>query len=233
MKAVVLAAGEGRRLARVSGGLPKPLVTLFEKPLLAHVLARLEEASLLEIILVTGSQTEHVENFLNAFSTPLKIQIVHNPNVQRENGYSLLCARSWIKEDRFVLAMGDHLVDPELYRVAVKARGPGLCVDRTPSLSCQTNDATRVWVEENQIKQISKELSHWNAIDTGIFSLDQRIFDALDSLREEKLTLTRAIRALIAQGHTVQALDVSGKFWSDIDTPEDLQEIEQCSQLFL
>ena len=227
MKAVILAAGEGTRLASASGGLSKPLVTLNEKPLLAHVLRRLECAGFTQVVVVTGFQSECVEEFLKNFSSSLMISTVHNPDYQRENGFSLRCARSVVR-DRFVLAMGDHLVDPEIYRVAANARELGLCVDRTPSLDCQINDATRIWVEKNQILRIGKELTEWNAIDTGVFSLTPKIFEALDSLSgQSKLTITHAIRQLISQRQSLEALDVSGKFWADIDTLEDLREAEK------
>ncbi|MBI3660190.1 NTP transferase domain-containing protein [Candidatus Acetothermia bacterium] len=227
MYAVVLAAGAGTRLASISVGLPKSLVILNEKPLLAHVLQRLERAGFAQVIIVTGFQSERVEEFLKNFSSSLTITTVHNTEYQRENGFSLLCARSFMS-DRFVLAMGDHIVDPEIYRVAGNAKSLGLCVDRAPSLNCQTNDATRVWVEDEKIVRIGKELTEWNALDTGIFSLTPKIFEALDSLRgQNQLTITHAIRQLISQGCSIKALDVSGKFWSDIDTPEDLRETEK------
>ncbi len=35
-------------------------------------------------------------------------------------------------------------------------------------------------------------------------------------------TLTEAINALIARGEQIAAIDVTGYFWFDIDTPEDL-----------
>ena len=227
MHAVVLAAGEGRRLASACAGLPKPLVTLNEKPLLAQVLQRLEFVGFAQVIVVTGFQSEHIEKFLRNFSSSLRITTVHNPDFERENGFSLLWARSAVRE-RFVLAMGDHIVDPEIYRVAGNAESLGLCVDRAPSLNCQTNEATRVRVENGKIVHIGKELTEWNALDTGVFSLTAKIFGALDSLRgQNKLTITHAIRQLISQGHSIDALDVSGEFWADIDTPEDLREAEK------
>lgn len=226
-QAVVLAAGEGTRLASVIPDRPKPLVPIAGQPLLALILQRLEQSGFGRVFLITGYQFELIQAFLENFSSRLHIETVHNPAYRCENGSSLLCARNFVP-DRFVLAMGDHLADSEIYDVAACANGLGLCVDKRPTLVCQVNDATRVWVENEKIVRIGKELSEWNAMDAGVFALTPEVFDALDWLGgQTQLTITEAIRTLIAHGQTVRALDVSGKFWADVDTPEDLREVEQ------
>ncbi len=226
MKAVVLAAGEGSRMASAAAGLPKALVSVAGRPLLAHTLERLECAGFSDVVLVAGFQAETIEEFLKKVRPGLNVKIVRNPEYRRENGSSLLCVRDWVGE-RFVLAMGDHIVDPAIYQIAAQSEKLGLCIDRQPALACQTNDATRVWIEANFIKRIGKELQEWNAIDTGVFSLNTSVFDALELLKaQKKLTITESMRALIAQGESVCALDVTGKFWADLDTPDDLLEVE-------
>ncbi|MCX8103114.1 MAG: NTP transferase domain-containing protein [Candidatus Bipolaricaulota bacterium] len=220
MIVVLLAAGYGKRLGCLD--LPKPLIPLEGKPLLAHVLERVFSVNPNRVLVVTGHGHEKLEKFLRKCS----VEIVRNPTPWRENGASLLCAQSLVRE-RFILAMSDHIVDPIFYRKASQCKGFGLCVDRTPALRCQQNDATRVWVEKDFVTKIGKDLSEWNALDTGVFALTPKIFDVLHELSTERsFTITQAIQRLIAQGHVVHALDLSGKFWADIDTPEDLREIE-------
>lgn len=222
MTVVLLAAGYGTRLSERLFDLPKPLVPLLGKPLLAHVLDRVFSIQPTHVLVVTGHRSAEIERFLGAFP----VTTVHNREYWRENGVSLLCAQPFIRE-RFVLAMADHLVDPALYRAAARCDSLGLCIDRTPSLICQQNDATRVWVEKNSVQKIGKDLSEWNALDTGVFSLTPQVCDTLRGLSTHgRFTITQAMRTLIARGHTIQALDVSQRFWADIDTPEDLHEVE-------
>lgn len=220
MTIVLLAAGYGRRLG--CSDRPKPLIVLKGKPLLAHVLERVFSVNPDRVLVVTGSGHEQLKRFLQKFS----VEVVRNPEPWRENGSSLLCVQPHVRE-RFIVAMGDHLVDPVFYRRASEYEGLGLCVDRTPSLHCQQNDATRVWVEKDFITKIGKDLSEWNALDTGVFALTPKVFDVLREFSTEKsFTITQAIQRVIARGHAVRALDLSGRFWADIDTPEDLHEVE-------
>lgn len=222
MTVVLLAAGYGTRLSERLFDLPKPLVPLFGKPLLAHVLDRVFSIQPTQVLVVTGHRSAEIERFLRAFP----VKTVRNREYWRENGLSLLCAQPFIRE-RFVLAMADHLVDPALYRAAASCDSLGLCIDRTPSLICQQNDATRVWVEKSSVQKIGKDLSKWNALDTGVLSLTPEVFDTLQELStQERFTIAQAMCTLIARGHTIQALDVSKRFWADIDTPEDLHEVE-------
>jgi choline kinase len=231
MQALVLAAGEGKRLAGSSERVPKPLLRMNGQPLLAHTLSRLEQAGLDHAFVVIGFQAEKIEDFLETMESSLSITTIRNEAYHRENGFSLKCADVFL-HDRFLLAMGDHIVDPEIYRAAIRAKKLGLCVDFTPTLRCQTNDATRLFVDKTKIIQIGKELQEWNAIDTGVFSLTRDIFEVLEELekKETEVTITQAIRSLIREDKTVEALDVSGKFWADVDTPEDLHEVEAILQ---
>ena len=52
--ALILAAGNGKRLAARSGELPKPLVHLHGKPLLEHVMRGAHEAGIESFVVVIG-----------------------------------------------------------------------------------------------------------------------------------------------------------------------------------
>ncbi|MDY7082769.1 MAG: sugar phosphate nucleotidyltransferase, partial [Halobacteria archaeon] len=54
MKAVILTAGEGRRLKPLTNLRPKPMIPIANRPLLEHVVQAVEEAGIDEIVLVVG-----------------------------------------------------------------------------------------------------------------------------------------------------------------------------------
>jgi len=69
-----------------------------------------------------------------------------------------------------------------------------------------------------------------NAVDTGGFILEQKIFKAIEKVREEastRATLSNCIKRMISDGVKLKACDVSGIFWLDIDLPEDLEFAEK------
>jgi len=256
MDAVLLAAGEGKRLAQLTYHQPKPLIKLLGKPLLAHVLERLRVAGVRRVIIVTGHKHKQIEKFIaQQRDWDFEIITVLNGDYERGNGDSLLCVECLVK-DRFLLAMADHLVEPSIYLKAAAHEGLGLCVDtrykfhvsrgtfqRANVLKCrdvkglsseQLAEATKVWIERGRITKIGKNLKAWNGIDVGVFSMTPLVFEALHSLEHKKmLTLTEAVSRLIERGEEIKALDVSGMFWCDIDTPFDLKLAEarlRCKQ---
>ncbi len=223
---VILAAGRGSRLATLTEDRPKALIELDGKPLILHIINGLTQIGLRRAIVVTGYRHEQLERALKGISA-LEVIPVFNRDYERGNGDSLLAAEPFIAE-RFLLAMGDHWVDPEIYRRAIQARGSALCVDFQFVACCHLDEATYVCVERSLVRRIGKDLREWNGVDTGVFALTPAIFAALKSLKgQSKLSLTEGLRALLASGEHLCALDVSGLSWTDIDTPDDLRRAEE------
>jgi bifunctional UDP-N-acetylglucosamine pyrophosphorylase/glucosamine-1-phosphate N-acetyltransferase len=57
---VILAAGNGSRLGAGASGIPKPLVRVAGRPLIAHALGHAERSGCTEAVIVTGYEGERV-----------------------------------------------------------------------------------------------------------------------------------------------------------------------------
>src|SRR5262245_21161131 len=101
MRAMVLGAGLGTRLRPLTDELPKPLVWVGDRPLLAHVLGHLVAAGVTEAVLNTH---HHPEAFTpeRVASLPLPIAVVHEPD--------LLGTAGGLANARPLLGDGDVLV---------------------------------------------------------------------------------------------------------------------------
>ncbi len=64
IRALVMAGGSGRRLGERTRDLPKPLLPIGGKPILAHVLDRLENAGIADITVSVHYLAEKIESFL-------------------------------------------------------------------------------------------------------------------------------------------------------------------------
>ena len=62
-KAVVLAAGRGKRMRELTADLPKPMMDVRGKPVLQHIVEGLRDAGLRGILLIVGYHAETVRNF--------------------------------------------------------------------------------------------------------------------------------------------------------------------------
>jgi CDP-L-myo-inositol myo-inositolphosphotransferase len=188
-----------------------------------------------DFYVVTGYQGEHVRAFLDRLTGRLGIRITTlvNDEWEKENGVLVLKAREHLREP-FLLLMADHLFDPSIARNLMAlplAEGDiALAVDGdtyNPVIDMQ--DVTRVKTEGGKIRDIGKGLADFNGLDTGVFLCTPAIFGALKRCMEEydDTTLSGAVRVLAAGDHA-NAVDVSGRFWIDVDDPNTFAQAEHA-----
>ena len=230
MRALILAAGCGERLLPLTKNYPKPLTPVLGKPLLEHIVETLKEAMVKDIVIVTGYLNHFIQEYFGDGSKfHVKIRYAYNPVYKNGNVTSLKVARELLAEDEaFLLLMSDHLIDVEIVNKALRNvdHKPLLCVDRQPHYPSQIKDATRVLVNpEGYIINIGKDIAHWNGVDTGVFILDNNIFEAMKECEKMShfATISDYIKGMITNGKPLWACDVSGLFWLDIDTVDDLE----------
>lgn len=229
MIGVILAAGDGTRLASLTNSRPKPLLPVLGRPLIEYTIDSFMQAGIRELVIVIGYRGEMIAKEIgNGSRYGLKVSYAPNSCYEGGNGTSIYAARPFLADETFVLAMADHMIASSLLRrlLARKAVADTLCVDRSAKGIPQVNEATKVWVnDEDMVTQIGKGLKRWNAIDTGVFLFTPGIFLIVADLMQEhegRCTVADAARRLIRL-KGMQACDVSGAFWMDVDTPNDLQ----------
>lgn len=226
MQAVILAAGDGDRLAPHTGVLPKPLVLLGGRPLLAHVLDGLAAAGVLDTVVVVGYRGQQVRAAL-ARRPPggMAVRFVENERYEVGNARSLWAARDAV-DGPFVLAMADHVVEPAITRALVY-RADGRCrlaVDRAEPGDARAAEATRACLRDGRVIDLGKSLASWDALDTGMFWCTREAFGAVEGPGRDG-ELGDAFAA-IARAGGLDAVDVTGRRWIDIDTRDDLLRAE-------
>jgi len=221
---VILAAGFGSRLSAERGDLPKPLVRVAGRTLLEHALAQAVAAGVEEAIVVTGNAGELIRRHLAEVEVPIRLTVVHNPRYNEPNGVSLLCAERYVS-GAFYLQMADHVFAQPVLRLLDRADVPPsgcprLLVDFHP-VNLDEDDATKVRVNDGLITAIGKEVVPYDAVDTGCFRLDARVFTALhEAALSAPPSVTHGMRRLSGLGQ-LAAVPISGIRWTDVDTPAD------------
>lgn len=224
MQAVVLAAGDGGRLLPHTAETPKPLLPLAGRPLINYVLDALHQAGVDDAVIVTGYRAEELERAIgNVRPCGLRVRFVVNDEYHMENARSIWAARDAVSGP-FILAMADHLVEPALVRALIDAPGARckLAVERAVLGDPRAEEATRARVKDGRIVAIGKQIDNWNAFDTGIFWCTPALFDVMTpKLRDGE---GGAVFAALASRAQLDAVDVTGMAWLDIDTAEDLAQ---------
>ncbi len=233
MKCLILAAGKGSRLRPRAES--KPLLPLLGMPLIERVIREARRAGADDFVVVTGHAADAVEAFLADLARRLDVPIatVRNPEwADTENGRSLLAAEGLLREP-FLLLMADHLFEADLLRDLLRAplppAGLRLAVDgQRHNPLVDPDDVTRVRRDGARITAIGKGLEPFDGYDTGIFHCTPALFDALrEAARHGDTTLSGAVQRLARDGHA-QAVEVSGRFWCDVDDPAALARAENA-----
>ncbi len=227
--AVILAAGEGRRLANRHARGPKPLRRVLGVTLAERCLAQLQAAGVDHFIVVLGHEADRVRSHFAVIGRRRRCHLtfVEAEEWRGGNGFSAAAAAP-VVGDRFLLAMTDHLLSVEIVRriLATPPRAGEivLAVDRCGKEVFDRDDLTKVRLADDRVLEIGKELTPWDAGDTGLFYCTRALFEGLDRARRlGDGSLTGAIRECV-QADAVRTVDVTGLDWLDVDTPAAHQE---------
>ena len=227
---LILAAGNGRRIMPHSGGTPKPLVHLHGVPLLEHVLLAAKEAGVRRFVIVVGYRGASIRQWLARRNfRDIEVTCVENSDYHKDNGVSVLRARDYLSRP-FLLVMSDHIFEPATARAIItQSFGDDqviLGVDSKIGQVFDLDDATKVRRDGDHIVDIGKNLTHYDALDTGMFYCRPSLFGTLDSaMTNGNCSLSDGMRKLSQRG-LFRAFDIGGARWQDVDTPDALAYAE-------
>ena len=185
MKCLILAAGKGTRLSKK--GVSKPLVPLLGLPLIERVIVTAKKSGLNDFYVVTGYNGKNLRSFLKELEVRkgVKITTITNDEWEKENGISVLKAKELLNED-FILLMGDHIFDVSILKKLenehVREGEVILAVDYNTNGNhlVDVSDATKVLVDNGRVIDIGKNISRYNAYDTGIFLCSKSALSAME-----------------------------------------------------
>ena len=225
MKGIIIAAGYGSRLKPLTANTPKSLVEIDGKPIITYPIDALVAAGISDISVVVGYRADMVINNIEKLYP--SINFSYNKDYDGDNAISVFAARSFVGDDPFVLAMGDHLISSSLVTTLLSDStiNRTLCVDSESKNESQVNDGTRVMTDsKGRIIEIGKDLKNWQSIDTGLFMMDSEVLDNIKYLitrQGKRVTISEVVQHMADNGRHFQTCDVSGQFWADVDTEED------------
>ncbi len=230
--AMILAAGRGSRLNSRSD-IPKPLTKVLGLTLAERVVHTLRAASISRFIVALGHETETIKAHFSdiAQRRGVTIEFVEARDWELGNGTSTLAAKGRTGDAPFFLVMTDHLFDPAI-ALALASDVPAsgemcLAVDRDKAGIFDLDDVTRVQTANGRITEIDKSLREWDAADTGVMLCTPGLFEGLErAAAKGRHGLCDGLRELAREGRA-RTLDVTGKPWIDVDTPEALREAER------
>jgi 1L-myo-inositol 1-phosphate cytidylyltransferase len=230
-EAVILMAGTGSRLRAMGNTLPKPLIQIAGRPVFSYAIESLKNVGIETVHIVTGPNSDALLAGLRPLvPAGMQLHAIHNPDWQKQNGLSVLAAAAH-ERSPFVLMMGDHLFEPSIVDLAIDNADPSalnVVVDRKLNAIFDLADAMKVKTNGDRVIAIGKNLTDYDAIDTGLFVCSPEIFDYLERAKHDRdCSLADGVRAMAAD-EKVRAIDIGKAWWQDIDTPEMLAQAEKA-----
>ena len=119
MKAVLLTAGDGGRLAPITQTLPKALLPVGPETILARQIRQLVTAGVTEIVVVIGYEGEAIREHVAASNWPITIHFVENRQfMSTSTAFSAALAEKFVAgADFFLLDGGVFAEDALIQRI--------------------------------------------------------------------------------------------------------------------
>ncbi|KAF7775385.1 hypothetical protein PCIT_a1564 [Pseudoalteromonas citrea] len=221
MKAMILAAGRGKRMMPLTEKLPKPMLKVNGQPLLTYHIERLKAAGITDIVVnLAWCGDKIVEYFADGQEFGVHIQYCHEQEGGLETAGGIINALPYLTEhhEDFIVINGDIFTDYDVH--ALK------------QLQLNVGEAHIVLVENPPHNENGDFCLAHQVVNTqkytfsGIGLYNKAFFD-------QQSTGFAALGPLLRQG--LSAGDVSTELylgqWSDIGTPQRLLDVNAQQEL--
>lgn len=234
MKAVILAAGQGTRLRPVTLTMPKPLVPVANKSLIAYAIDVLKDSGFNHIGIVVNDLNSAIPHQLgDGARLGVRLEYVVQAE-QRGLAHALNLCRDFVGDDPFCMFLGDNIFQDKMQSVLTGFESSS---DEAAVVLGEVSDPSRYGIADVQGDRILRVVEKpkdppSNLAIAGVYLFRKSIFDAIGHIKpswRNELEITDAIQHLIAQGQTVRPYILKG-WWIDAGKPD---AIIQANQLVL
>jgi L-glutamine-phosphate cytidylyltransferase len=227
-RAVILAAGNGKRMGRLTVDRPKTMLDVDGRALIDREIDALAACGVLDVTIVVGYQHQRLRDHLGS-----RVRFIENARYKETNSlYSLWLARETLEAGAVVMN-SDILVSQPLMATLIDAPVEDAVLVDTHSTLAEEEMKVKIW--QGFAIDFSKELAPWDADgeNVGILKFGPRggrrlveHLDALIAAGEINAWAPLAFKA-VAQEWPLRAIATDGLPWTEIDFPEDLERARQ------
>lgn len=235
MRAVILAAGRGKRMGALTRDLPKPMIEVAGRPVIEHIILSIARAGVAEFVIVTRYLGEVIEARLGDGSgLGVKIDYVRQSE-RYGTGAALDEARRFAAAGPLMMVYGDIITPAVNYQGAIR-----VFEEFSPSAVMTLNWMDDPWAggavhvdDSGLVRAVIEKpskgqvVSHWNS--AGIFVFDPVVFEYLARLQPSErgeYELPDALNAMIRDGLQIRPYYLQGE-WRDVGTPDDIAAAER------
>ena len=224
MQAIIMAAGFGSRIAKITGGLPKSFLEINGEKLIERAVRLLRERNITDITVVTGYKAETIVELLDK-----DIKFVNNPLYFCTNVLgSFACGMDNLNDD-FIFIHADTIFEETILDDLIASNEADILLP-VDFKQCVEEDM-KVITENGMLKTIHKTISLDDAEGEfiGVARLNQSVLEKLKSATVEELKeksshqeyFEAAIQNLVDSGEVAKCIATDGRPWKEIDFESD------------
>lgn len=233
MIAIIPAAGRGTRMNNLTQEIPKPMLPLWGKPIIGHILTQLGHSSIRQAIIVVGYKSEMITSYAGDGSQfGLEIKYAFQEKLLG-TAHAVSVAKSLLLPHPFFLIQMADIIVPAFWYQNLFA------VIRDPqwqgALAVEKGDYSQgaaVVIEQNRRVKSIVEKAAGGSIPTewsnaGIAVLSSQILDHLPCTHSGNAEkhFAEIIDAWLAFGARVKAVKILKRLWIDIKNDEAYQRL--------
>src|SRR5262245_29410134 len=233
MKAILLAAGVGRRIGDAVGGKSKCLLSLGGQTLIGRLVASLARAGVRETVVVVGHRRELIEEALGHELASMRIRYAFNPDYTKGAILSLWTARDAFDDDVLIMDADVLCPDAMIERMVRSPHANCFLLDGRVSGS---GEEQMLMARDGRVFDISRRpKAGYDTVGESVGFLKVCRADApgmLAALKEcldagrDRIEHEEAY-PIFMQRHVVGYERVDDLPWMEIDFPEDVEQAER------
>jgi len=180
MKAVIMAGGFGTRIQPLTSSIPKPMIPLFNRPIMLHIVELLKKHDITDLVMLLYHQPFIIKNFFRD-GVDFGVKITYVTPLQDMGTAGAVKAAEKYLDERFLVISGDLLTDFNLKKIVdFHQDNKAMATITLTSVKDPLQFGVVITDKEKRITQFL-EKPGWgevisDTINTGIYVLEPEIF---------------------------------------------------------
>ena len=227
MKAIIMAAGVGKRLQALNINKPKCLITVGSETLIRRSVNLLVNKGISDITVIVGFMAHLIRNELNN-----DVAYFENPDFHSTNSIKSLWYARDLLEDNVLLLNGDLYYEHSILDYAINQTNAVVMLADSTRID---NADYRFGFTGKQINLFGKHLTNQetDAEYVGIVRIDKGFIKTFKQTLKKMIAAGRSniwwedvLYSFISKQVPIHFFDVAGTFWTEVDTLQDYNYLQ-------
>ena len=225
MRAMILAAGLGKRMRPLTENTPKPLLKVDGKPLVEHLIQRLISGGVTGVVINYHHLGEMIRNFLGDGSRfGIEILYSEEPDLL-ETGGGIINSLPKLKDESFIVVNADVWTDFDFNRLEY-INGDHCLAHLVLVENTQDNPTGDFYINQSGLVHDAAGNDSKRLTFSGISVLHRNLFEGYQS---EPLSLAPLLKMAMMKG--LVSGEVHNGVWIDVGTPKRLKQVNSLTSL--